>query len=102
MADEAVFTEVDFLNILGKADDGDDDIRRGGQGRRGIMPDGTGGQERFRPGAGPGVDMERIARLHQVPGHAAAHDAGPDESDCGKDCLCFHGRMIRGKPFPGK
>ena len=78
---DAIRREISLLHVGRKAHDRDDEIglRRGAAGRG--VPLGAGIDQRLGFFLGAVVDVQRVARLLEVAGHAAAHDAGADECD---------------------
>ena len=73
--------KIDLLHILGIAHDGDDYPTAGGALGGAVLPDRSLPLQRLCLAPGAVVDLDRVARLHQIADHPLSHDAGADKSN---------------------
>ena len=78
---DALGAQIDFLDVLRVADDGNDDVRLFRQLFWRRRPACAVFKKRLRLFLRARVDADGIARLHEIPRHTASHDARADEAD---------------------
>ena len=73
--------KIDLLHVLGIAHDGDDYPTAGGALGGAVLPDRSLPLQCLCLAPGAVVDLDRVARLHQIADHPLSHDAGADKSN---------------------